>query len=80
LATMFKSQNSFRAFSRLPCAPVLAGFTDLPRERHPSEPCVLTPAAASPFPVFSGGLASVREGTSCIGAGLGAAGCGWQLL
>ena len=56
------------------------GSGSLPRERHPSKPCVFAPADASLFSVFSGGLASVREPTSFASAGLEAVSCGWQLL
>jgi hypothetical protein len=56
------------------------GFRAWPRERHPSATCIFTLADTSLFSVFSGGLASVREATSCIGLGLEAVGCGWQLL
>jgi hypothetical protein len=52
-----------------PYPPVLARFRAWPRERHPFEPGILTPSHASLFSVLSGGLASVREATSCIGEG-----------
>jgi hypothetical protein len=56
------------------------GFRAWPRERRYSEPSIFAPAHTYLFSVLSGGLASVREVTSCIGAGLQGIGCGWQLL
>ena len=83
--SMFHHQNSknqpFSVGFFLACAPPCwRGFRAWPRERLPSEPCVFTHADASLFSVFSGGLASVRETTSCNDAGLEVDGCGWQLL
>ena len=65
-------------FARLPH--YWRGFRGWPRERYPSEPYVFTLANASLFSVFSGGLASVREVTSFICAGLEAVGCARRLL
>ena len=52
LATNSKSPNSFRAFSRLPVAPVLAGLRGFAsRAAHPTFPR-FWPSTASLFPVF----------------------------
>ena len=55
-------------------------FADLPRERLPSHSLVLGPSRPLCSPFFSSGLASVREVTSSIGAGSGAASCGWEVV
>ena len=56
------------------------GFSDLPRERHPSHFRVFCPLRPLCSLFLSGGLASVREATSCIDAGIRAIGCGWRLV
>ena len=55
-------------------------FAVLPRERFPSHSAVMGPSKPLCSPVFSICLASVREVTSCIGAGLGAAGCALEVV
>ena len=80
LATIFKSPNSFRAFSRLPVAPVLAGLRGFASRASPLNISRFWPSPASLFPVLSVCLASVREVSYCIDAGFCAVGCGWQLL
>ena len=55
-------------------------FADSPRERYPFRFSALGPSRPLCSPFFSSGLASVREVTSSIGAGSGAASCGWEVV
>ena len=55
-------------------------FAGLPRERRPPHFRAFGPPWPLCSPFLSGGLASVSEVTSCIGAGFRLVGCGWQLL
>lgn len=52
LATNFKSPNSFRAFSRLPCAPVLAGLRGFASRAAPLPFLLFRPSLTSLFSVF----------------------------
>ena len=50
--TNFKSPNSFRAFSRLPCAPVLAGLRGFASRAAPLPFLLFRPSLTSLFSVF----------------------------
>ena len=52
LATIFKSPNSFRAFSRLAAAPVLAGFRGFASRAAPLPISRFWPSVASLLSVF----------------------------
>ena len=80
LATKIQKTNRSRLVFFRPFPQCWRRFRAWPRERHPREVGVFASAYAYLFSVFSGGLASVLEATSFVGAGLEAVGCSWQLL
>ena len=75
-----KARTRFGLFHVCPPRQCWRAFADLPRERHPPHFRAFGP----PWPLcsrfLSGGLASVREATSSIGAGFRAVGCGCRLV
>ena len=79
LATIFKSPNSVRAFSRLPATPVLAALRRPALRASLLKNTHFSSVWASLFPVLSVCLASVREVSYCIDAGFCAVGCGWKV-
>ena len=77
--TIFKSPNSFRAFSRLPATPVLAALRRPALRASLLKNTHFSSVWASLFPVLSVCLASVREVSYYIDAGFCAVGCGWKV-
>ena len=75
-----KARTRFGLFHDCPPRQFWRAFADLPRERHSSHPRAFGPPLPLCSLLFSGGLASVREATSCIDADFEEVGCGWQLL
>ena len=75
-----KARTRFGLFHVCPQRQFWRDFADLPRERHSSHPRAFGPPLPLCSLLFSGGLASVREATSCIDADFEEVGCGWQLL
>ena len=71
-----KARTRFGLFYARPQRQFWRDFAGLPRERHPSHFRVSGPLRPLCSPFLSGGLASVREATSSIGAGLEAIDCG----